>query len=121
MAADLISIKNKLESVRSGLKTIDEELGRNESKGESMDPVLFAFLFVVSATADLFEIFTLGTLGWFVGLIANGILLVALGSSSAFKKQWRRMLVGIVPDSFPGLGIIPWRTTFLVWSYIKTR
>ncbi len=92
----------------------DKESGR-------MGVMLFAPLLILCVLADLLDMFTLGTIGWVVGFFVDAVLLLSFGLSSGGRKQFKRMVIGVVGDSIPGIAILPFRTFFLVWSFVKSR
>ncbi|MEK7124992.1 MAG: hypothetical protein AAB864_01160 [Patescibacteria group bacterium] len=93
----------------------------SSQREESLGWVVSFCLIVVSLIGDAVEIMTIGTLGWFVGLLCDGILLVVLGFTKSGKKHFRRVLVGVFGELIPGLNILPLRTVFVLWAIIKSR
>lgn len=100
---------------------IQEEPATPTDGVEPIGWVMFFCLALVSLIGDGVEIFTAGTLGWFVGLLCDGILLVILGFTKSGKKQFRRVLVGLFGELIPIVNVLPLRTAFIIWAFIKSR
>ena len=83
--------------------------------------MLFVILLILCVIADLIDIITAGTVGWLIGLFVDAVLLLAMGISKSGRKQFKRMVVGVIGDSIPLLAFLPFRSLFLVWSFIKSR
>ena len=93
-----------------------------EQKQERMGWRIFLIALFLSLIADLAELFTLGTLGWFVGFIIDLLLLAMLGFSKAGRKQWKKWIWGPIIEKVPILATIPlFRAAFLTWSFISSR
>ncbi|MDO8496458.1 MAG: hypothetical protein Q7S43_03315, partial [bacterium] len=78
-------------------------------------------LLLLCVVADFIDMLTVGTIGWLIGLFVDAILLLSFGLSKGGRKQFKRMVVGVIGDSIPILAILPFRSFFLVWSYVKSR
>jgi hypothetical protein len=82
---------------------------------------IFSIAFILSAIADIAEFITVGTIGWFVGLVVDLILLAMLGFSKAGKKQWKKWVWGPIIEKIPVLSTIPFRIAFLIWAFVASR
>lgn len=123
----ILEQQEQLESDRAiyqaGQEREEEEKRNQPQKPEKMDSVLFAILLLLCVIGDLIDILTVGTIGWIVGLFIDGILLLATGLSKAGRKQFKRILVGVLGETIPIplLAIVPFRSLFLTWGFIKSR
>lgn len=119
--------QEQLESDRaiSQIKTNEEaeEKENQPEKQEKMDTTMFAILLLLCVVGDLIDILTVGTIGWLVGLFIDGIVLLVTGLSKAGRKQFKRILFGVLGETIPVpfLAMIPFRSLFLIWSFIKSR
>lgn len=82
---------------------------------------IFLIALVLSLIADFAELVTAGTLGWFVGIFVDFILLLILGISKGARKQWKKIVVAIVGETVPIVATLPLRTLFLIWAFISSR
>jgi hypothetical protein len=83
---------------------------------------IFLIALVLSLIADVVELITAGTLGWFVGLFIDLILLVMLGFSKAGRKQFKKWIWGPLIETIPILSTIPlFRVAFLIWAFASSR
>lgn len=83
---------------------------------------IFLAALVLSLIADVVEFFTVGTIGWFVGLIIDLILLAMLGFSKAGQKQFKKWIWGPLIEKIPILATIPlFRVGFLIWAFVSSR
>lgn len=87
---------------------------------QKMGTTLFFILLLLCIFGDLIEIFTVGTIGWLTGLAIDGILLLSIGVTKNAKKQFKRILVGVIGETVPIINILPLRSVFLVWAYVKS-
>jgi hypothetical protein len=101
----------------------EEDLARQQGETKArMGWGIFLMALILSLIADAAEIFTGGTLGWFVGLFVDLILLAMLGLSTAGRKQFKRWIWGPLVESIPVLSTIPFiRVGFLIWSFVSSR
>ena len=100
----------------------EEEQKENQSETPAkMDTMMFAILLLLCVIADFIDMLTVGTIGWLIGFFVDGILLLAIGLSKGGRKQFKRMVIGVIGDSIPILAILPFRSFFLVWSFVKSR
>jgi hypothetical protein len=98
------------------------ESEQQEQESSRMGWGLFISALVLSLIADIVELFTLGTIGWFVGFIIDLILAAMLGFSVSGRKQWKKWIWGPVIETIPVLSTIPlFRAAFLTWSFISSR
>ncbi len=102
----------------------DEENARMEEESQKPVPmgvIFFGILLIICLIADLIDIFTGGTVGWVIGLFVDLILLIFIGISKSGRKQFKRILAGIVGDSIPIVAFLPFRTVFLIWAFMSSR
>lgn len=107
-------------------KMREEDLARQqteeEQKQERMGWGIFLIALFLSLIADVIELLTVGTLGWFVGFIIDLILLAMLGLSKAGRKQWKKWIWGPIIEKVPILAAVPlFRAAFLTWAFISSR
>ena len=86
-----------------------------------MGTMFFFILLLLCIIADFVDMITVGTVGWLIGLFVDAILLLSFGLSRSGRKQFKRMVVGVIGDTIPVLAILPFRSFFLVWSFVKSR
>ena len=75
-----------------------------QQQGSSQDKMgwgIFIVALILSLIADAVELITAGTLGWFVGLFIDLILLVMLGFSKAGRKQFKKWIWGPLIETVP--------------------
>ncbi len=121
MATQEEQFQEQLESDRATPQTESPQEENQSEAPVKMDTMLFAILLLLCVVADLIDVFTAGTVGWFVGLFVDAILLLALGLSKSGRKQFKRMIIGVIGDSIPVLAFLPFRSFFLIWSFVKSR
>ncbi len=97
------------------------ETEAQEKESHRMGTMFFFILLILCVIGDLIDIFTAGTVGWLIGLFIDGIVLLATGLSKAGRKQFKRIVIGLIGDSIPILAILPFRSVFLTWGFIKSR
>lgn len=117
---DLASDRARYQKMR------EEDLARQQAeekqKQERMGWGIFLIALFLSLVADVAELLTAGTLGWFVGFVIDLILLAMLGLSKAGRKQWKKWVWGPVIEKVPILATVPlFRAAFLTWSFISSR
>jgi len=93
-----------------------EELEKNKISWFTFIPCL-----ILSIMADIVEAGTVGTVGWLFGIFVDIILLFVLGLSRSGRKQFKKWLTAIGLEKIPIVDAIPFRTFFLVWSFISSR
>lgn len=100
----------------------DEKKNQAETP-EKMDTMMFAILLLLCVVADFIDIITVGTIGWLVGLFVDAVLLLSVGLSKGGRKQFKRILIGVIGETVPVpfLAMLPFRSLFLVWSFVKSR
>jgi len=119
--------QEQLESNRALYQTEQErEAEEKENQPQQtpqMDTMFFAILLILCIVADFIDIITVGTIGWLVGLFVDAILLFSVGLSKGGRKQFKRMLIGVIGETLPIplLAILPFRSLFLIWSFVKSR
>lgn len=93
-----------------------EEKVKNEGKRLS----LFAFVcfLIFFLILDAIDFFTVGTVGWVIGLIGDGIAWYVLHQNKTNREQYRKILIGMFGDTIPVLSTLPLRSIVLVWTYI---
>ena len=101
----------------------DEERENQPEKPARMGMMFFAILLLLCVVADFVDMITVGTIGWLVGLFVDAILLLSAGLSRAGRKQFKRIVIGVIGETvpIPFLAILPFRSFFLVWSFVKSR
>lgn len=106
---------------------LSDETDRTQQQLETREQAkmgwgIFGVALFLSLVADIVELLTLGTIGWFVGFIVDLILLAMLGISKAGRKQWKRWIWGPLIEKIPFLAAIPlFRVGFLVWAFVASR
>lgn len=95
-----------------------EDVGKEDQR---IGWVMFACMILLSVIADSAEVITGGTLGWFVGLFADFVLLVTLGLTKSGKSQFRRVLAAVIGEKIPFINMLPLRTLFVIWAFLKSR
>lgn len=86
-----------------------------------MGTMLFAILLLLCVIADFIDMLTVGTIGWLVGLFVDAILLLSVGLSKGGRKQFKRIVIGVIGEKIPIINILPFRSLFLVWSFVKSK
>ncbi len=101
----------------------EEDLARQQKETKArMGWGVFLVALILSLIADAAELLTAGTLGWFVGLIVDLILLLMLGFSTAGRKQFKKWIWGPAIEKIPILAAIPFiRVGFLIWAFVSSR
>ncbi len=117
--------QEQLESDRalSQIETDREEEGK-ENQPEApakMGVMFFWILLILCVIGDLIDLVTVGTIGWLIGLFIDAIVLLATGLSKGGRKQFKRIIIGLIGDSIPVLSILPFRSIFLTWAFINSR
>lgn len=116
----------QLELARAQQRMFQDEENARLIEEESQKPVpmgviFFIILLIICLIADLIDIFTGGTLGWVIGLFVDFILLILIGISKSGRKQFKRILAGIIGDSIPFVAFLPLRSIFLIWAFMSSR
>lgn len=88
---------------------------------KKMGLIFVAFAGILCVVGDAIDLFTAGTIGWLIGLFIDAILALMFGLSSAGRKQFKRMAVGLFGESIPIIAMFPLRTGFLCWAFISSR
>ncbi len=127
MATQEEQFQEQLESDRA-LSQAEAEKDEEEKENQPETParmgtMFFAILLLLCIVADFIDIITIGTIGWLVGLFVDAILLLSAGLSKAGRKQFKRILIGVIGETLPipFLAILPFRSFFLIWSFVKSR
>ena len=119
--------QEQLESDRAlSLNEADKEEGRKENPAndsQKMGVMFFSILFLLCVIADFIDMITVGTIGWLVGLLVDAVLLLSAGISKGGRKQFKKILLGVIGETIPipFLAILPFRSLFLVWSFVNSR
>lgn len=117
--------QEQLESDRAiyqNSSTQEEENKENQPETPAkMGTMFFAILLLLCVVADFIDIVTAGTIGWLVGLFVDAILLLSVGISKGGRKQFKKIVIGVIGDSIPILAILPFRSFFLTWSFVQSR
>lgn len=98
-----------------------QEQQQEEIEKNKMSWFIFIPCITLSILADITELITLGTIGWFLGLIIDIILLIVLGLSRSGRKQFKKWVIAIAAEKIPVVAFLPFRTLFLIWSFIASR
>jgi hypothetical protein len=112
-----------LERERASYQQVQQlESEQQEQENSKMGWGLFLIALVLGLIADVVELLTVGTLGWFVGFIIDLILAGMLGLSASGRKQWKKWVWGPIIETVPILSTIPlFRAAFLIWSFASSR
>ncbi|MEK7507417.1 MAG: hypothetical protein AAB585_02685 [Patescibacteria group bacterium] len=95
---------------------------QSKQKQAKMGWGIFLIALLLSLVADAIELFTLGTIGWLVGLFIDLILFLMLGFTAAGRKQFKKWIWGPLIEKIPFLNTIPFiRAGFLIWSFVSSR
>lgn len=65
---------------------------------------------------DAVELISLGTLGWFIGLVGDYYLYKQTGQSKSGRAQKKKMIIAIIGEKIPFVNILPLRTILWVWG-----
>src|SRR3989338_6799085 len=68
---------------------------------QKMGVMFFSILLLLCVIADFIDMITVGTIGWLVGLFVDAVLLLASGLSKAGRKQFKRILLGVIGETIP--------------------
>lgn len=118
----ILEQQEQLESDRAIYQTESEQEGKNKPEATAkMDTMMFAILLLLCVVADFVDILTAGTIGWLIGLFVDSVLLLSVGLSKGGRKQFKRMVIGVIGDTIPILAVAPFRSFFLIWSFVKSR
>lgn len=117
--------QEQLESDRA-ISQAESEQEEENKETQPKEPVkmgtmFFAILLLLCVVADFIDMLTAGTIGWIIGLFVDGILLFATGLTKAGRKQFKRITVGVIGEKVPIINILPLRSLFLTWSFVKSR
>lgn len=95
---------------------------QSKQKQAKMGWGVFLIALLLSLLADAVELFTLGTIGWLVGLFIDLILFLMLGFTAAGRKQFKKWIWGPLIEKIPFLNALPFlRAAFLIWSFVASR
>lgn len=119
-AYQLAIVRNPAQMAQEQQAT-EEKTRREEQEKNKMGWGVFIFSLLLSLIADLIEIFTAGTLGWFTGLLIDFVLFFTLGFTRAGQKQWKKLIGALFAESIYVVNILPIRTIMLTWSFIASR
>ena len=121
----ILQQQEQLESDRALSQTESEQQEKDsENQPETparMGTMMFAILLLLCVVADIIDILTAGTIGWLVGLFVDAVLLLSIGLSKSGRKQFKRIVIGVIGDSIPILAVLPFRSIFLIFGFIKSR
>lgn len=116
-----LNLDQERQAYQARLEAEQEEREPGTTGPQKMGLIFFIGGLFFCVIGDLIDFFTAGTIGWLIGLFIDTALLVMFGLSKAGRKQLKRMLVGLVGESFPIIATLPLRTIFLIWAFIKSR
>src|SRR3990167_7387744 len=115
----------QLELVRAQQRMSDEEeaarLEEESKKPVPMSWLLFLFMLLISVILDVIDIFTGGTIGWLIGIFGDLLLLAFVGISKSGRKQFKKIIIGLLGDSIPIVAFLPIRSVFLIWAFMSSR
>ena len=97
---------------------------QQEQQAPKNKPISLGFFLLgllLSLIADGAEIFTLGTIGWIVGVVVDLILLAMFGLSKAGRGQFKKFIWAPIIETIPVLNIIPARTASIIWTFMSSR
>lgn len=97
------------------------EQEKNEQEATRMGWGFFLFLLAVCLILDTIDAFTVGTLGWFTGIIGDLFLAVVSGMSKSGRKQFKKIIAGLLGETIPLINVLPLRTGFLIWGFVSSR
>lgn len=84
--------------------------------------LIFIPAVVIGLVADAIELFTVGTIGWFAGLLLDMALVFVLVLSKPSRKHWKKWLWGPAIEKIPFINVFPFiRVGFLIWAFISSR
>jgi hypothetical protein len=88
-----------------------------------IDITTFLLTLALAVFADAVEVFTLGTLGWFISILIDIKIANEIRKSKLFTtaEKWKFIFVGLVGERVPGLNILPMRSVAVIWMYIASR
>lgn len=122
---DDYDVYNELEAQRNMDDRQTEENPEEQVEQDQNQPIgwdIFLAAAAIGLIADAVELFTLGTIGWFVALFLDFILVFVLLLSEPTRKLWKKWTWGPVIEKFPIINIIPLvRVAFLTWAFISSR
>ena len=98
-----------------------QEQQQEEIEKNKMSWFVFMPCIALSILADVVEIFTVGTLGWLLGIFVDIILLLVLGLSRSGRKQFKKWLVALGLESIPFVAFLPFRTLSIIWAFVSSR
>lgn len=99
----------------------EDERKSQPQESQKMGTMFFLILLLLCIVADFVDMLTAGTIGWLLGLLVDGILLLSAGLSKAGRKQFKRIIIGVIGEKVPILNILPLRSLFLIWSFVNSR
>ena len=115
----------QLEFLRAQQRMLQEEetarLEEESKKPVPMGWILFLVMLLISVILDVIDIFTGGTIGWLIGIFGDLLLLAFVGISKSGRKQFKRIIIGLLGDSIPIVAFLPIRSVFLIWAFMSSR
>lgn len=115
----------QLELARARQRMLQEEeavrMEEEDKKPVPMSWLLFLPMLILAVVADIIDIFSGGTIGWAMGIFVDLLLLAVFGISKSGRKQFKRIIAGLLGDSVPIIAFLPIRTIFLIWAFISSR
>lgn len=108
-----------LSQAESDRKEDEKKIQPEESP--KMGMMLFAILLLLCVVADFIDMLTVGTIGWMIGIFVDAVLFLSVGLSKGGRKQFKRIVIGVIGEKVPILNILPFRSLFLIWSFVNSR
>lgn len=115
-------IANQLSAQQEAQRArIAEEKKTAQNQQSPMSLGLFIPLIILCIIGDVIDFFTGGTIGWVIGLFIDAIIMIATGISKSGRKQFKRIVVGLLAETIPIIDALPFRTISLTWGFVKSR
>ncbi len=109
------------EAQQARIAELAEEQTALKNQQVPMSLGIFVPLLFLCVIGDFIDVITGGTIGWLIGLFIDAIILIVTGLSKAGRKQFKRIVIGLIGETIPIIDILPFRSIFLTWGFIKSR
>lgn len=90
-------------------------------KHEPISKKMFWWILALCAFLDAVDAITGGTIGWFIGIVGDGIILIITWKQKSSKKQFKKMLAAAGAEKIWPLNMLPVRTPMWIWSYFSSK